>query len=108
VCVHLNSRGIDSRHLVVRIVAARPIVPNTDDDGSDNPEGWARNRGTKPMSRTDDSVIAKGSLAPDFFSDGGVLRPDSLLNGPVCRLIFVLLRSGRFVMFWLTSQFLRA
>jgi hypothetical protein len=42
-----------------------------------------------------------------FRTEAGVLVPDPLLNGPVRRPVFVLLGSDDFVMFSLTTQFLR-
>lgn len=46
---YLNSNGIDAGRLVgpVGYGESRPIAPNTNDDGSDNPEGRARNRRTE-------------------------------------------------------------
>lgn len=48
-CVdYLVSKGIDAARLQSRGYAAtRPIAPNTNQDGSDNPEGRARNRRTE-------------------------------------------------------------
>jgi hypothetical protein len=88
----------------------RPIAPNTNEDGSDNPEGRARNRRTELASKTARSLIAAGEARrkPDFLflrTEAGVLHPDPSLNGPVCRLKFALLGSDGFVMFWLTFLF---
>ncbi|MBC7989574.1 MAG: OmpA family protein [Luteimonas sp.] len=46
---YLTSNGIDAGRLVgpVGYGESRPIAPNTNDDGSDNPEGRARNRRTE-------------------------------------------------------------
>ncbi|MBJ6981165.1 OmpA family protein [Luteimonas sp. MC1572] len=46
---YLTSNGIDSGRLVGPngYGESRPIAPNTNDDGSDNPEGRARNRRTE-------------------------------------------------------------
>lgn len=46
---YLTSNGIDAGRLVgpVGYGESRPIAPNTNEDGSDNPEGRARNRRTE-------------------------------------------------------------
>ena len=46
---YLTSNGIDAGRLVgpTGYGESRPIAPNTNDDGSDNPEGRARNRRTE-------------------------------------------------------------
>src|SRR3546814_12050538 len=46
---YLTSNGIDAGRLVgpVGYGESRPIAPNTNDAGSDNPEGRARNRRTE-------------------------------------------------------------
>jgi OmpA-OmpF porin, OOP family len=46
---YLTSNGVDAGRLVgpVGYGESRPIAPNTNDDGSDNPEGRARNRRTE-------------------------------------------------------------
>ena len=46
---YLTSNGIESSRLVgpTGYGESRPIAPNTNDDGSDNPEGRARNRRTE-------------------------------------------------------------
>ena len=46
---YLTGNGIDASRLVGPngYGESRPIAPNTNDDGSDNPEGRARNRRTE-------------------------------------------------------------
>src|SRR3546814_16720271 len=56
---YLNSNGIDAGRLVgpVGYGESHPIAPNTNDDGTENPEGRARNSRTAPNVQTAGSTL---------------------------------------------------